>query len=238
MLRSNPARRLRLSAEQQNTFDKPWQFDYSPLGIQTGSQPPNAKRFQLETQGEVFSRIRDALAMCQRKPRGLVPTCGDGFYGLYALKLGAASIRFAEIGSHRGDFRPWPFRQTEIAANLLGFDQRCTFETCDYRSLEGRYDFSILSQVLIHFPDPQEVLAKMRDIVSGPLVIFTTSVNRPEKQKFELQFPEWRAWGSSFHHDHVIKMAVDAGWTVVNESFKRMPDDWVDERNMSTFLCV
>ena len=86
--------------------------------------------------------------------------------------------------------------------------------------------------------DPQEILTKMREVVSGPLVIFTTTVNRADKDMFELQVPAWRPWGSSFHHDHVIRMAVDAGWTVVNEKFKRMPDDWVDERNMSNFLCV
>jgi hypothetical protein len=49
---------------------------------------------------------------------------------------------------------------------------------------------------------------------------------------------DFREWGSRFSHDTLITMAVDAGWTVINEKVVEVPPaNWLD-RGSSSLLCI
>jgi hypothetical protein len=234
--RRNPA--ANLTAEERAIYERPWQFDYGPLDLETCAQIDFDKRYQLEAQGIVFRHIRDAMQAGAATTRGIVPTCGDGYYGIYALKHGAGRMHFVSVRHDRPHAKFWHFRQTQLASKLLGVKDRCTFDTAEIADLKGTFGFGILTDVLVHCPDPGEVLQKMRSIVQGPLVVFTTTVRRGLTQFILEVGPPHRPHGACFSHDAVITMAVEAGWTVVNEQRKIMPEDWPGERQMSSFLCV
>jgi len=59
------------------------------------------------------------------------------------------------------------------------------------------------------------------------------------KDDLHFQSPaEYREWGSRFSHDSLIVMAVDAGWTVINEKVAEVPPlNWLD-RGSSSLLCI
>jgi hypothetical protein len=59
------------------------------------------------------------------------------------------------------------------------------------------------------------------------------------KDRFYFESPaSWRPWGSRFSHDTLITMAVDAGWTVINEKEGDiLPKNHLD-RGSSSLLCV
>ncbi len=238
MLRFASKRRLAdLSPEEQEVFQQPWTYNYRTLDLETGPQPEMNERSQAATQEFVFRHIRDSILRCKGKPQGISVSCGDGFYGIYALSRGAEKIRICDVGAHRTDYRPWNIEQSKLAAKLLGVEEKCSFSSLDFSAMEGHYDFAIAADLLIHFPDPQAVLLKLRQMVRGPLVVFTTTIYRGNPVVLEVP-ASGRPWGSAFTHDKAIMMAVDAGWTVVNEQFKQMPEGWVGERNFTGLLCV
>jgi hypothetical protein len=227
-----------LTPDEQKIFDAPWQFSYSPIDLQTGPQPENKERYQIEAQAFVFRHIRDALISARKHPSGLVPTMGDGFYGIYSLERGARSAHIVNIGSYKQQCNPVHFEQTKLAAKLLGVQDRCTFDTLSYDRIEGNYDFCILADCANQFPDPLPLLTKLKEVVNGPLVLFSTTILR-HKVPLVYDVPAaHRPWGSAFSHDRLLTFAVDAGWTVVNEQYKRLPQDWQGEQNMSCFLCM
>jgi len=227
-----------LTAAEKVIFNSVWRFNYKPVDLQTGPQSEVNERYQLEAQAMVFRHVRDALFSTVKRPTGLIPTCADGFYGIYALEKGAEKVRIVDIGSQLPSHKPHFLEQTKLAAKMLGVQERCTFDVCDYTKIEGSYDFCILADCAIHFLDPTPLLVKMREVVTGPLVLFSTTIMQ-HKVPLLYRSPEpGRPWGSAFSHDQLLTFAVNAGWTVVNEQYKRLPDDWPGERNMSCFLCM
>ncbi len=227
-----------LTPDEQAIFDSPWQFNYHPIDLETGPQPENKEKYQIEAQAFVFRHIRDALLNARKRPTGLVPIIGDAFYGIYSLKRGAHQVRICNIGSKEQQYNPINFEQTRLAAKMLGVQDRCTFDSLDYSKIEGSYDFCILADCANQFPDPTPLLAKMREVVSGPLVLFSSTIMR-HKVPLVFQSPApHRPWGCAFSHDQLLTFAVAAGWTVVNEQYKRLPPDWQGEQNMSCFLCM
>ena len=226
-----------LSPEEQAIFNKNWLYDYSPLDIESGPQSDAAKQFQLETQGMIFRHIRDALLQTCRKPSVYVPTWADPFYGLYALQKGAGRMHASFVGQQQLLWGPH-FRQSQIAAGILGFAERTSFDSVPIAQQPGPFDMAIVVDVLNNVPEPQPILEHLRNIVQGPMVFFSTTIMR-WKVPLAFEVPaSGRPWGSAFSHDKALTMAVDAGWTVVNEQRKQMPDGWPGERTLSSFLCV
>ncbi|MEA2552905.1 MAG: hypothetical protein QOJ65_1081 [Fimbriimonadaceae bacterium] len=227
----------RLTPEERELLSRPWIHKFGAIDLWVSEQSEPMRIEQIEKQGPIFTRIRDAVRRSKPDPRGIMPTCDDGFFALYALAVGASHVDVVDVGSHIPGHEPWHLDQTRIAAKVGGKESGCTFRGAALLDLQGSYDFGICLNVLENVRDPQAALAHLRAIIDGPIVIHSATAYPNERGVFESP-SEFRPWGSRFSHDTLIDFAVESGWTVINEGAKKMPEDWPGDRNLSFLHCV
>lgn len=251
-------RKIEFTPEEQAIVDQPWFHSYGPLGFYEGHVPEVNLQRQLDRQGDIFRHVRDALLRFESRPRGLMCTVNDGFYGMYAAQKGAASMDIVDVGTHIPNRPAWHFQQSQIAARKLGLSDRVTFSTKNLLEIEGRYDFGIFVNALPNFPNPAEAVAHLRNIISGPLVFQCNVAVLPFKFSLPPDFPRssteydmeavdeffyespgmYVPWGSCFGRRRLIQILVDAGWTIVNEYAVPQPQEGLRFGLRENLLCV
>lgn len=250
-------RKVEFTPEEQAIIAKPWVNNFGPIEFYDCNQSDENQRKQFARQGHIFRHIRDALARYETKPRGIMCTVSDGFYGLYALHKGASHIDIVDVGGHIPNREDWHLEQTRLAARALGMEDRATFATKNLFEIEGKYDFGIFVSALPNFPNPAEVMKHLWHLIDGPLVFqCNTAVlnNFTLTPKAERWKPGWDPdeidqffyespceilpWGSAFGRRKLIEMIVDAGWTIVNENSSPQPEDGTRYGLRENMLCV
>lgn len=229
----------RLSPAERELFETPWFHNFSPLGMATVQTNENAAVNQVEKQGPIFRLIRDAMTRCGPKPYGVDLFATDGMFGLYALTRGAGQMDILDAATHRGNYSPTSLEQTRLAAKLLHVEDRAHVGVVDPFNLPRQYEFGITAATLVHFRNPQELLASLRKQITKALVIQSPVSLRDESPEcFQLDM-KGREWGSRFSLDRLIIMAVEAGWTVVNEHRGELPAmPYLDDKGSAYLLCV
>lgn len=229
----------RLSASERELFETPWFHNFAPLGISTQQANENAAVNQLEKQGPIFRLIRDAMIRCGPKPYGVDLFSTDGMFGLYALTHGAAEMDILDAATHRGNYSPISLEQTKLAARLLKVEGRAHVGTVDPFNLPREYEFAISAATLVHYSNPWDLLAEWRRKITKALVIQTPVSLRDQRPGFFQTDLNGREWGCRFSLDRLILMAVDAGWTVVNEHLGELPAmSYLDDKGSAYLLCV
>lgn len=225
-----------LTPEERDVVSRPWLYRYSAIDVWLSSQSEGSRVRQIETAGPIGRQLRDALL---RIPKARVLACSttDGFFGLFALFKGAGHVDIYDVGRHIPGHEAWHFDQSEVVAKIKGLMDRCSFSSADILDIQGEYDFAVCTNVLEHVPDPKPVLEKLRGMMRGSLVLHSPTAYPHGPEVFE-SAPAERPWGCRFSHDRLVNMAVEAGWTVINERLKHMPPEWEGERNLSFLHCV
>ena len=220
-----------LTSEEQALVARPWIYKYAAIDVWVSTQTEGARVSQLEKVGPIGRQLRDAIL---RNPSARVLACStdDGYYGLFALFKGAAHVDIRDVGAHIPEHEGWHFEQSRVVAKLKRLLGRCSFGAANLFDLDGSYDIGSCTNVLEHMSDPQVALEKLRTLVRGSLVVHSPTVHPNKSGMLEIS-PEGRPWGSRFSHDDLVEMAVAAGWTVINERLKQMPEDWGLERRLS-----
>jgi len=226
-----------LTPEEREILAKPWLNTFPAIKEWTSEQSPEDKLRQAEKSSALYRHIRDAMHRSVKDPRGLILTSTDGFFTIYALSLGAARVDVYDVCAQVPGHEDWHLDQIRIVAEVRGFKDKCSFQRADLFGINGSWDFCVCTEVLENLPDPEAAVWKIRDLVSGPMALFSGS-RFPNEPSFFESPTDVRPWGSAFSHDNLINIVVAGGWTVVNERNKLMPEDWEGERNLSYLHCV
>src|SRR5580700_5940566 len=96
----------------------PWYHDFSLFGLKTpqrgGIFPANQKC----KEPILFSMMEEAVRLCRQRgqgTRGVELFCADGFFGMYAIRLGAEGVRAIDLDDRE-------LNRGRLAARLLGLD--------------------------------------------------------------------------------------------------------------------
>ena len=195
---------------------EPWYHDFSVLGFPTPQKAGIFPANQKAKEGPLFDYIRDAL---QRTPGNCVELfCADSFFGIYALQQGASSLLGIDIGLPRAGGMPVHLEQARIAADALGVGDRAKFEVRDVWDLQGTFEIGICAGGLYHIPDPERLLRKLKDHITGTLVVQTVvSLANTDPNYFEAN-PTFRPYGSSCSAGWMLAAVERAGWTILKQT--------------------
>jgi hypothetical protein len=226
-----------LTPEEREILAKPWLNTFPNLEASAGEQPEAEKLRQAEVSGPIYRHIRDGLIRCVPEPRALLLTSTDGFFSIVTLWRGAKTVDVFDVCTHVPGHQGWHLDQIRLVAKISGYEERSTFQRKGLFEIEGKWDFCICTEILENYPDPEAALGKIRSLVDGPIVNFS-STYLPNDPAYLESPSEKRPWGSVFSHDRLITMIVDHGWTVVNERYRPVKVEWSGEENLSYLNCV
>ena len=230
-----PGRRRALRAELAH----PWYHDFAVLGVPTpqaeGIFGPN----QQAKQDILFRLIDRAVELSGHTPQGLELFCADGFYSHYALEHGARHMTGVDLGDTQSAGNPMHLRQARAMTRLLRHEGRAEFRAQDVFDVTGEYDFAICAGGLYHVSDPAALLARLREMVRGALVVQTVySLARTDPDYFESPAPG-QTWGCRFSYERLLGMLSESGWTVVEATANELGGNARPEDRGSAYaLCM
>lgn len=222
---------------EKEILAKPWLNTFPGITDWVSEQAYADRIRQGETGAALYRHMRDAMRRSVPHPKGLMLTSTDGFFAIYCLHMRASRVDVYDVCGHVPGHETWHLDQIRIVAKVRGFEEKSTFQREDLFKIKGDWDFCVCTEVLENLPDPEAALAHMRDLVHGPMALFSTT-HYPNRPDFYESPAAARPWGSAFSHDKLIKLVVAGGWTVVNERNKLMPESWKGDRNLSYLHCV
>lgn len=226
-----------LTPEEREIVAKPWLNTFPAITDWRSEQTPEDKLRQIEKSSSLYRHIRDVIHRAGSNPRGLLVTSTDGYFVIYTLYAGAASVDVYDVCDKVPGHEAWHLDQMRIVAKVRGHEERTSFQRAELDQISGSWDFCVVTEVLENMADPEAAIAKIRELVKGPMALFS-STRTPNDPSFFESPTEARPWGCAFSHDMLIKIVVEAGWTVVNERLRTMPEDWRGERDLSYLHCV
>lgn len=226
---------INLTRAEVDALVEPWYHDFSLFGLKNqqrgGIYPPNQKSKQVI----LFPLIEEALRLCGKngaKRRGLELFCADGYYGLYAVRQGADSLRGIDLDKPE-------LAHARLAAKILGWGEKTSFEDEDVYQLTGEYDFCICAGGLYHLTDPARLLSDLSRKIHGPLVVQTvTSLAHTGPDYFETPAPGW-TWGSRFSFAYLQTLMAKTGWEIIECAESHLSaNERPDDRGSAYLLCV
>lgn len=202
--------RTSLSPEEIRLLDGPWYHDFSALGIPTRSITESKAKNQRCKQKPLFHLIDRALTelkLVTDSVSVLELFSSDAFYGQYALRRGANSL-------HAIDRSKFEIERATLMASLLGTAEQCSLTVGDVFAVSDTFTLCICAGGLYHLENPESLLRKLREHVSGVLIVQTVfSLAETDPEYFETPAPLW-TWGCRFSLEYLYTMARRAGWKI------------------------
>jgi 2-polyprenyl-3-methyl-5-hydroxy-6-metoxy-1,4-benzoquinol methylase len=181
----------------------------------------------------LFGFIRRALSDLPPSPSCLELFCADGYYScqiktlepratVTGIDLAEDHIARATTMARRLDLQGITFRREDVWAFLE-------------RSSE-RHDLVLCAGGLYHLSAPARLLAKLRSVSRGYVVLQTVvTLETEDRDYFVSPAPGWQH-GCRFTHAWLLGQLADLGWRIVAESRAELPGNPRPQDRGSSFL--
>lgn len=178
--------------------------------------------------------VQHALASLPAKPRCLDLFCADGYYSCWIGQTRPdAQITGVDLDAKE-------IARARMAASVLGIEN-AAFRVQDIweavRQQES-YDLVMCAGGLYHLTEPKKLLAALRPITKGYLVIQSAITLETEAADYFVSpAPGWKH-GSRFTHAGLKQWLTELGWEIVEEGRNELTGNpRLCDRGSSYFLC-
>ena len=180
---------------------------------------------------EALARLSDQGI---KEPACLDLFCADGYYSCLIASL-SPQVRVTGI-----DLDGQHVERARTAARVLGFD-RLDFVIADvweYLRQARTFDLALCTGGLYHLEQPRALLALLRPVVTGFLVVQSVVTLQTEDADFFVSpAPGWK-YGSRFTHARLAGWLEETGWEIVRQERNELTGNRrLDDRGGSYFLC-
>lgn len=178
--------------------------------------------------------LQQALADLPAEPRCLDLFCADGYYSCWIGQTRPdAMITGVDLDAQEID-------RARLAASVLGIDN-ANFQVRDIWEQVQQpesYDLVMCAGGLYHLREPNQLLAALRPITKGYLVIQSAITLETEADDYFVSpAPGWKH-GSRFSHARLRRWLVKLGWEIVQEERNELTGNpRLCDRGSSYFLC-
>lgn len=178
--------------------------------------------------------VQEALADLPAEPRCLDLFCADGYYSCWIGQTRPDAIITGV------DLDAQEIERARLAASSLGIGN-ATFQVRDiWEQVQqpDAYDLVMCAGGLYHLTEPRQLLAALRPITKGYLVIQSAITLETEAADYFVSpAPGWKH-GSRFSHAGLRQWLVALGWEIVKEGRNELTGNpRLCDRGSSYFLC-
>ena len=196
---------------------------------------PNSHQInQRHKEAFIVPFLQRAMADLPDNPACLDLFCADGYYSCW---MGQSRPDAVITGV---DLDAQEIERAKTAASVLGI-QNATFTLQDvwtFIAQPAQYDLVMCAGGLYHLTDPRRLLAELRAITRGYLLIQSAvTLETEDPSYFVSPAPGWKH-GSRFAHAGLKQWLVDLGWEIVAEGRNELTGNpRLCDRGSSYFLC-
>ncbi len=179
--------------------------------------------------------LEEALRRLHKEPSCVDLFCSDGYYCCVIARISpAADVLGVDLGES-------DLERARLASRLLEME-RIRFAREDVPSfvsqVAGRFDLVFCAGGLYHLDEPRALLADLRRVCSGFLVLQTVvSLENEASDYFESPAPGW-SHGCRFSHARLAGWLEELGWRVKETERNELTgNNRPRDRGSSYFLC-
>lgn len=196
---------------------------------------PNSHQInQRHKEAYLIPYLQRSLETVGKAPRCLDLFCADGYYSCW---MGQTRPDAVITGV---DLDEKEIERARTAVQILNIPN-ATFHVTDiwqWLQQPGQYDVIMCAGGLYHLTEPRRLLAELRQIAAGYLVIQSAiTLETEDPDYFVSPAPGWKH-GSRFTHAGLRRWLTELGWTIVDEGRNELTGNpRLCDRGSSYFLC-